>query len=83
VKRVHLARVHYHLYYRVRGEEVQVLALWHTSRGTGPQIEAASDDAEPRSGADALHAPLTAAFAFTKITGVGFSARRKYRHNQR
>ena len=38
VRRVHLARVHYYLYYRVRGDEVQVLALWHTSRGTGPQL---------------------------------------------
>lgn len=36
VRRVHLARVHYHLYYRVRGGQVEVLALWHTSRGAGP-----------------------------------------------
>jgi plasmid stabilization system protein ParE len=36
VRRVHLARVHYYLYYRVRGSRVEVLALWHTSRGTGP-----------------------------------------------
>lgn len=38
VKRVLLARIHYRLYYRVRGDEVQVLALWHTSRGTGPGL---------------------------------------------
>ena len=38
VKRVHLARVHYHLYFRVRGDQVEVLALWHTSRGTGPFV---------------------------------------------
>jgi plasmid stabilization system protein ParE len=38
VRRVLLARVHYHLYYRVHGDELQVLALWHTRRGTGPQI---------------------------------------------
>ena len=38
VRRVHLARVHYYLYYRVRDDEVQVLALWHTSRGAGPQL---------------------------------------------
>jgi len=38
VRRVHLARVHYYLYYRVRGGEVQILALWHTSRGAGPQL---------------------------------------------
>lgn len=36
VRRVHLARVHYYLYYRVRGSRVEVLALWHTSRGAGP-----------------------------------------------
>jgi plasmid stabilization system protein ParE len=38
VRRVLLARVHYYLYYRVRGDEVQVLALWHTSRGTNPNL---------------------------------------------
>lgn len=38
VKRLHLARIHYFLYYRVRGEEVQVLRIWHTSRGTNPKL---------------------------------------------
>ena len=38
VRRIHLARVHYHLYYRVHGEEVQILALWHTSRGVEPRV---------------------------------------------
>jgi plasmid stabilization system protein ParE len=38
VRRVHLARVHYHLYYRVRGEQIDVLALWHTSRGAPPSV---------------------------------------------
>ncbi len=38
VRRIHLARVHYFLYYRVQGDEVQVLALWHTSRGAGPRL---------------------------------------------
>jgi plasmid stabilization system protein ParE len=33
VRRVHLARVHYHLYYRVTTEPaIQILALRHTSR---------------------------------------------------
>jgi len=38
VRRIHLARVHYHLYYRVNLEPgtIEVLALWHTSRGKGP-----------------------------------------------
>jgi len=38
VRRVHLARVHYYLYYRVRGELIEVLALWHTSRGAAPPV---------------------------------------------
>ena len=38
VKRLHLARIHYFVYYRVRGEEVQVLRIWHTSRGTDPKL---------------------------------------------
>ena len=34
VRRIHLARVHYHLYYRVVAAPpaIEVLALWHTSR---------------------------------------------------
>ncbi len=38
VRRVHLARVSYYLYYRVRGEQIDVLALWHTSRGSSPSV---------------------------------------------
>jgi len=40
VRRVHLSRVHYHLYYRVRSDPaaIEILALWHTSRGTGPRV---------------------------------------------
>ena len=38
LRRVHLARVHYHLYYRVRGEQIDVIALWHTSRGSPPSV---------------------------------------------
>jgi plasmid stabilization system protein ParE len=40
VRRIHLARVHYHLYYRVRTDSpaIEVLALWHTSRGTEPPL---------------------------------------------
>jgi plasmid stabilization system protein ParE len=36
VRRLHLARIRYHLYYRIRGRTVEVIALWHTSRGAGP-----------------------------------------------
>ena len=39
VRRVHLARVRYCLYYRLTSEPaIEVLALWHTSRGTTPQL---------------------------------------------
>jgi plasmid stabilization system protein ParE len=33
VRRIHLARVHYDLYYQVGHRGVVVLALWHTGRG--------------------------------------------------
>jgi plasmid stabilization system protein ParE len=41
VRRIHLARVRYNLYYRVAGtpEIIEVLALWHASRGSPPKIE--------------------------------------------
>lgn len=33
VRRVHLAQIHYYLYYRLRSPQaLEVLALWHTSR---------------------------------------------------
>lgn len=38
VRHLHLARIRYHLYYRIRGAEIVVLALWHTSRGGGPSL---------------------------------------------
>ncbi len=39
VRRFHLYRIHYFLYYRLVDDEVvEVLALWHTRRGQGPPI---------------------------------------------
>ena len=39
IRRVHLARVHYHVYYRVTPQPaIEVLALWHTSRGNEPSL---------------------------------------------
>jgi plasmid stabilization system protein ParE len=38
VRRIHLARIRYYLFYRVRSDAVEVLALWHASRGTGPVV---------------------------------------------
>ena len=39
VRRVHLARVRYYLYYQVTREPaIEVLALWHASRGSEPEL---------------------------------------------
>jgi plasmid stabilization system protein ParE len=38
VRRVHLSRIHYYLYYQARGNEILVLALWHTRRGEMPEL---------------------------------------------
>jgi plasmid stabilization system protein ParE len=38
VRRVHLSRIHYFLYYRVQPGRIDVLALWHTSRGATPHL---------------------------------------------
>jgi plasmid stabilization system protein ParE len=40
VRRVHLARVRYDLYYRVvePRQRIEILAFWHASRGGGPPI---------------------------------------------
>lgn len=39
VRRIHLSRIHYYLYYRVSADGVDVLAFWHTSRGSAPQAQ--------------------------------------------
>jgi plasmid stabilization system protein ParE len=40
VRRLHLARVRFHIYYRVvtDPERIEVLAFWHESRGSGPSL---------------------------------------------
>lgn len=40
VRRIHLSRIRYHLYYRLLEDppRIEVLALWHTSRGSGPRL---------------------------------------------
>jgi plasmid stabilization system protein ParE len=40
VRRIHLSRVHYHLYYRIRpdGATIEVLAFWHARRGRSPSL---------------------------------------------
>ena len=39
VRRIHLSRVRYFLYYRVQAGSVEVLALWHSSRLKGPNLK--------------------------------------------
>jgi len=40
VRRLHLARVRYYVYYRLLAdsERVEILAFWHESRGSGPPL---------------------------------------------
>ena len=38
VRRVFLGRVRYFLYYRVQPGQIEILALWHSSRGQAPEI---------------------------------------------
>ena len=38
VRRIHLVRLRYDLYYRVTDSHVENLALWHSSRGSGPAV---------------------------------------------
>ncbi|MGH9324940.1 MAG: type II toxin-antitoxin system RelE/ParE family toxin [Vicinamibacteria bacterium] len=40
VRRVHLARIRYYLYYRLNpaDETVEIIAFWHSSRGSEPPL---------------------------------------------
>jgi plasmid stabilization system protein ParE len=38
VRRVLLKKTRYHVYYRVHDETLEVLAVWHARRGTGPGL---------------------------------------------
>jgi len=40
VRRVHLTRIRYYLYYRLNVEDdtVEILAFWHLSRGSDPPL---------------------------------------------
>jgi plasmid stabilization system protein ParE len=37
-RRLLLGRIRYFVYYRVEGETIEVLALWHASRGEQPSF---------------------------------------------
>jgi plasmid stabilization system protein ParE len=39
VRRIHLSRIRYFVYYRVQGGQVEVLALWHSSRLRDPFLK--------------------------------------------
>jgi plasmid stabilization system protein ParE len=38
VRRVTLTRIRYHVYYRLSDNAIQVLAVWHASRGQDPKL---------------------------------------------
>ena len=38
VRRFHIDRIHYWVYFRTRNERLEVLSVWHSSRGSGPSL---------------------------------------------
>jgi plasmid stabilization system protein ParE len=38
VRRIRLDRIGYHLYYSATSERIEILALWHVRRGSGPPL---------------------------------------------
>lgn len=38
IRRLHLGRIRYYLFYRVKGQDLVVLSVWHTSRGAAPVL---------------------------------------------
>ena len=38
VRRFHLDRIRYWVYYRVRSDRLEFLSVWHSSRGSGPAL---------------------------------------------
>lgn len=38
VRRLHIDRIRYWVYYRVRGKRLEVVSIWHSSRGTEPAV---------------------------------------------
>ena len=38
IRRFHVDRLHYWVYYRVRGKRLEVVSVWHSNRGTGPSV---------------------------------------------
>lgn len=38
VRRVYVDRIHYWVYFRVRGRRLEILSVWHAARGHGPAV---------------------------------------------
>jgi plasmid stabilization system protein ParE len=38
IRRFHIDRIRYWVYYRVRGQRLEIVSVWHSSRGIGPSI---------------------------------------------
>ena len=38
VRRFHIDRIRYWVYYRARGKRLEVVSVWHSSRGTDPAV---------------------------------------------
>ena len=38
VRRLYLSRIGYFVYYRVRGNVLEIVAFWHSKRGEGPAL---------------------------------------------
>ena len=38
LRRLYLSRVRYHIYYHTRPGKIVILAFWHASRGSGPDV---------------------------------------------
>ena len=38
VRRFYVERIRYWVYFRVRGERLEVLSVWHSARGQGPSV---------------------------------------------
>lgn len=38
IRRFHVDRIRYWVYYRVRGKRLEVVSVWHSSRGAGPSV---------------------------------------------
>lgn len=38
IRRFYVDRIHYWVYFRVRGDRLEILSVWHSARGRGPAV---------------------------------------------